>query len=101
MGLGCILAHYFADGIEQPIGFDSQTLTECQYAQVNKEALVLVFSVKNFHSYLYGRIFTIYSNHKPLMYLFHISRVIPPLASPRVQHWALTLSAYVFSITLL
>ena len=48
--------------------------------------------------YLYGRAFTIYTDHKPLMSLFSEIRCIPPLASARIQRWALTLSAYQYTI---
>ena len=40
----------------------------------------------------------IYSDHKPLMYLFDEHRGIPTTASARVQRWALTLSGYHYSI---
>ena len=52
-----------------------------------------MFGVKKFHHYLFGRTFTICSNHKPLQHLFSGSRPIPQLASARIQCWALTLSA--------
>ena len=50
------------------------------------------------YSYLYGRPFTIYSDHKPLMYLFGEHKGIPTMASARVLRWAVTLSAYQYSI---
>ena len=40
----------------------------------------------------------IYSDHKPLMYIFGKSKSIPSVASTGVQRWALTLSAYTYSI---
>ena len=54
--------------------------------------------MSKFHQYVYGRHFVIYTDHKPLMYLFDESKSIPPLASARVQRWALALSAYNYSI---
>lgn len=60
--------------------------------------LAVVFAVKSFRQYLYGRAFTIITDHKPLMSLFSEARCIPPLASARIQHWALTLSAYQYII---
>ena len=45
-----------------------------------------------------GRHFSIESDHQPLLHLFGESREIPPLASSRIQRWALTLSAYHYSI---
>ena len=48
--------------------------------------------------YLLGRKFTIYSDHKPLEHLFSRSHAVPPLASARIQRWALTLDAYDYNI---
>ena len=55
------------DGQERPIAFASRTLSasEKNYAQVDKEALSLVFGVKRFHQFLYGCKFTV-TDHKPL-----------------------------------
>ena len=67
-GVGVILSHTFPDGSERPIAFVSRTLTpsESNYAQIEKEALALIFGVKRFHLYLYGRQFTLVMDHKPL-----------------------------------
>ena len=40
----------------------------------------------------------LYSDHKPLIYILDESKPIPSMASARVQRWALTLSAYTYSI---
>ena len=81
--------------------FASRTLAtaERKYAQIEKEGLAVVFGVKKFHFYLFGRKFTIYSDHKPLQHLFSESRPVPSLASARIQRWALTLSAYNYVIS--
>ena len=73
-------------------------LLERKYSQLDKEALAIVFGVDMFHQYLYGKHFTILSDHKPLQYLFNEERPVPPMASSWVQCWALTLSAYSYSI---
>ena len=61
--------------------------------------MAIVFGVKKFHDYLLGRKFVIHSDHKPLQYLFSETRPVPPLASARIQRWALTLSAYDYTIS--
>ena len=98
-GVGAVIAHMTPDG-EKPIAFASRSLSpaEKKYAQLDKEGLAIVFGVKKFHDYLFGRKFEIRSDHKPLQHIFDSQRPIPALASARIQRWALTLSAYDYSI---
>ena len=99
-GVGAVLAQVMQDGSERPVAFASRSLSsaEKKYAQVEKEGLAIVFAVKKFHDYLLGRKFTIRSDHKPLQYLFSEARPVPPMASARIQRWALTLSTYDYTI---
>ena len=88
------------DGSEQPISFASRSLApaEKKYAQLEKEGLAILFGVKKFNQYLLGRKFAIFSDHKPLQHLFSPRHPVPPLASARIQRWALTLGAYDYTI---
>ena len=88
------------NGDERPVAFASRTLTatEKKYSQLEKEVLAIVYSVKKFHQYLYGRQFELKTNHKPLIYIFNEKKAIPAMASGRVQRWALTLGAYNYTI---
>jgi len=68
-GVGAMISYVMDDGQERPIAFASRTLTKSErnYSQIEKEALAIVFGVKKFHKYLYGRTFHLYTDHKSLV----------------------------------
>ena len=99
-GLGAVLSHVYSDGSERPVAYASRTLTssEQNYAQMEKEALSLVYGIKKFHPYLYGREFQLLTDHKPLTTILGPKTGIPSLAAATLQCWALILSAYKYQI---
>ena len=99
-GVGAVLSHIFPDETKRPIAFVSRSLTKSEkaYAQIDKEALSIVFGVKRFHQFLYGREFNLVTDHRPLTALFGQNKPIPTLAASRMQRWALILSAYNYKI---
>lgn len=100
VGVGVVLFHRYADGSERPIANVSKTLTETQrrYSQVQREALAIIFGLRKFHQFLYGREFILITDHRPLVSLFGPTKGTPALAANRLARWALILSQYEYTI---
>ena len=62
------------------------------------EGLALVFGVLCFHQYLHGCPFILVTDHRLLCKIFGNKQGIPPMAAARMQRWALTFSAYQYTI---
>ena len=99
-GVGAVLSHVYSDGVERPIAYASRTLTKSEkgYDQLEKEALSLIYGVKKFHQFIYGRRFTLVTHHKPLMTILSPKKGLPTLAAARLQRWAILLTAYQYDI---
>ena len=82
---------------DKPVAFASKALTdvESRYANIERELLAVVYGCEKFHTYLYGRSFTVQSDHKPLesIHLKHLTS-----APPRLQRMLLRLQPYSLTI---
>ena len=91
-GVGTVLFHRYPDGGERPTANASETLTETQrnYSQIQRETLAVVFALKMFYQFLYGRRFILVTNHKPLVSMFgHIRKVSLRWLQISWPEWAL------------
>ncbi|XP_038121421.1 uncharacterized protein K02A2.6-like [Culex quinquefasciatus] len=99
-GVDACLMHRYDDGSIKVVCHASRTLTSAEqnYGQVEKEALALIFGVTKFHRFIWGRRFTLHTDHKPLVAVFGSKKGIPVHTSNRLQRWALILLSYEFDI---
>ena len=96
VGLGAILAQKQCDGSIRPVQYASRALSkqERKYSQTEREALGVVWGCERFHLFLYGKPFTILTDHQPLKVLY--SPTGKP--SPRILRWTLRLQSYEYKI---
>lgn len=82
-------------GSDKPIAFASRTLnkSEEKYSAIEKELLAIVWACRYFRPYLYGRKFTLYTDHKPLTYGLNLKDT-----NNRLVHWRLALSEFDYEI---
>ena len=99
-GVGAVLMHVTPDGLERPVAFASRALnrSEQNYSQLDREALGIIFGVKKFHTYLFGRRFTLITDHKPLTSIFSPTKGTPLMAAARLQRWSIVLASYDYDI---
>lgn len=82
-------------GKDLPIAFASRTLcnAETKYSTIERELLAIVWAVKHFRPYLFGRKFTLITDHRPLTWLFSIKD-----PGSRLARWRLKLEEYNYKI---
>lgn len=82
-------------GSDKPIAFASRTLNKSEenYSAIEKELLAIVWACKYFRPYLYGRKFTLYTDHKPLTYKLNLKD-----SNSRLIHWRLYLEEFDYDI---
>lgn len=99
-GIGAALMHRCDDGSLKPIQYAATTFNDAErrYAQVEREALALVYAVKKFHRYIYGRHFELHTDHKPLLKIFGSKSGIPVHSANRLLRYANTLLGYDFEV---
>ena len=101
IGIGATIAHKMPNNSIKVIAYASRSLSnaEKRYAQIEREALALIFAVTKFHRYICGRHFLLETDHKPLLRIFGSEKGIPTHTANRLQRWALILLNYDFEIT--
>lgn len=82
-------------GQDLPIAYASRTLNESEqnYSTIEKELLAIVYAVKYFRPYIFGRRFNIITDHKPLQWLMSLKE-----PNSKLIRWRLKLEEYDYVI---
>ena len=98
VGLGAVLSQVDPDLGERVVAFASSTLNPAQrrYSVSEKEALAIVWSVRRWHRYLWGRQFTLRTDHQALITLMSASGI--GRAGMRISRWAARLMEYDYTV---
>ena len=94
VGLGAILLQQYDEGYH-PVAYASRQLLprETRYSTIERECLGIVWAVRKFEMYLFGRQFVIQTDHKPLTYMQTAKTV-----NDRVMRWAMYLQQFRYRI---
>ena len=92
VGIGAALMQDQGEGL-QPVAYASKKLSgaETRYHTIELECLAVVWALRKFYPFLYGREFVLQCDHHPLQYLERIRPV-----SKRLMGWAMELQSTPF-----
>ena len=98
-GLGAVLEQYGASGWH-PISFASRYLNpaEKKYSTNELDLLAVVWATEHFRNYIYGRYFTVISDHKALLTLLNSSPKGNKTFFSRLTRWYDRLVPYDFKV---
>ena len=96
IGLGAVLLQPCKHDprILAPVAYASRLLqnAEINYSVIEREGLAVYWALQKFFIYLYGRHFTLRTDHKPLLYLGQADKL-----NPRLKRWATYIGLYRFT----
>lgn len=92
---GYAIAGILSNKDGRPVAYASRSLNkaEINYPTIEKELLAIVWTVKHFRPYLFGRHFRVKTDHRPLVYLFSMKE-----PSSRLLKFRMALEEYDFTV---
>lgn len=80
---------------DKPVCFASRTMSaaETNYSTIEKEMLAITWAVQYFRTYLFGKRFTIVTDHKPFTWLMNFKQ-----PDSKIIRWRLQLQEYDFEV---
>ena len=93
--IGACLSQLDENGDERPIAYASKTLSRSQQNMCTtmRELLAIVVFIRHFHHYLYGKFFTVRTDHASLTWLTNLQE-----SSGVLARWLTTLGSYQYEI---
>lgn len=94
-GIGAIMYQQQEDEEWKPVCYISRTLNEheIKYGITEKECLAIVWAIERLRHYLYGRTFTVITDHCGLCWFMSSRKT-----NRRLARWALTLQEFSFTV---
>lgn len=98
-GVVAVISHVMKSNDGKPIAYASCSLTKSEknYSLIEIEFLSNFFGIKKFHD-LYGRKFTLMTNHKPLIEILGSKAKLLTLVAARFRRWAICLTVYNYDL---
>ena len=92
---GTAIGAVLSNSNDKPVAYASRTLNkaETNYCTIERELLAITWAVKKFRPYPFGRCFDIFTDHRPLIYLFGMAN-----PSSRLTKFRLLLEEYDFTV---
>ncbi|GES79803.1 retroviral-like aspartic protease 1 [Rhizophagus clarus] len=97
--LGAVLEQEQEDGLRHPIAYASRSTSESErnYFSTELECAAVIWAVNYFRPYLYGKKFTIFTDHSALQWLLKLKTIKNGLTG-RLARWQLILQPYDYDI---
>lgn len=94
IAIGAVLGQVI-NGTEHPIAYASRQLNSAErnYSVTERELLAVIWSVKYFRCYLYGRSFDLFTDHSAIKWLLSLKD-----PSSRLTRWSLKLAEYDYQV---